>query len=220
MLELQDVVVTVDGRLILDHVDLRLESGESVAVVGPSGSGKTTLLHVILGLIRPAAGSVWVAGSDLVKMHGEALRRHRAGSMGVIFQFGELLTELTPLENVLLPAWFSGRRDEAVRERASALLTQLGVEPGRASTGTLSGGERQRVAVARALINDPSLLLADEPTGALDSVNTEKVSHELFTLPRTSPRALLVVTHDPAVANRADRVLHLEDGRLSSMAPS
>lgn len=215
MLEVEGLCVEVPGRSLLDDVDLTLRSGESVAVTGPSGSGKSTLLMCLLGLDRPTAGRVKVAGADVTRMRPRKLAGHRRAHIGTIFQFGELLPELTPVENVAVAALLSGARRSAAFEQAASLLARLGVSADTVATSQLSGGERQRTAVARALINKPSLLLADEPTGALDERNRESVSDLLFGLPKETGCGLLVVTHDAAVAARADRTVRLVGGRLT-----
>lgn len=208
----------VPGRLLLDDVHLTLRGGESVAVTGPSGSGKSTLLMCVLGLSRPTAGHVRVAGADITGMRPRRLAGHRRAHIGMVFQFGELLPELTPVENVAMAALLSGSRRSTAFERAASLLDRLGVRADTVATSQLSGGERQRTAMARALINKPSLLLADEPTGALDERNRESVSDLLFGLPRETGCGLLVVTHDAVVAARADRTVCLAGGRLVEAA--
>ncbi|CAL9443374.1 ABC transporter ATP-binding protein [Streptomyces sp. enrichment culture] len=201
-------------RFLLDGVDLEIAPGESVAVTGPSGSGKSTLLACVLGLIKPDEGTVRVLGQELTALPSRRLAQVRRQLMGVVFQFGELLPELTPVENVALPVLLSGGDHRDAYRRAAGLLTELGVPQDGTSTGLLSGGERQRAAVARALITDPHVLLADEPTGALDPQAREAVADVVFEVSRERGCALLVVTHDPAVAGRADRRLHLRSGVL------
>lgn len=209
VLELSDVRVAVGGRTILSGVHLHVGRGESVAVVGPSGVGKTTVLNCVLGTVRPTAGVVRVDGVDVAGLRRAALASLRAERIGVVFQHGELLGELTPVENVALPALIAGRpRDEAVT-RATALLTSLGVPTERAAADQLSGGERQRTALARALVNEPAVVLADEPTGSLDPRTRDDVADVLFDAPGRWGCGLLVVTHDPAIAARADRVVNL-----------
>ncbi|MCK7627690.1 ABC transporter ATP-binding protein [Streptomyces sp. RS10V-4] len=214
-LEVRELRYEVGGRRLLDGLELSVSAGESVAVMGPSGSGKSTLLSILLGLVRPDAGSVMVAGIDVVTLRGRRLAEHRRKHMGMVFQFGELLPELSPVENVALAALLDGTdRDRAYGE-SRKLLDELGVPVTDTATSELSGGERQRVAVARALIGSPALLLADEPTGALDEASRDHVADTLFAVPAARGCGLLVVTHDPAVANRADRVMQLEQGALA-----
>ncbi|MFC5719953.1 ABC transporter ATP-binding protein [Streptomyces gamaensis] len=198
----------------MQNVDMRVEAGQSVAVVGASGSGKSTLLGCILGLVKPSAGSIEVVGADVVRMRQRSLERHRSAHMGVIFQFGELLPELSPLENVALAGLLAGSGPRRAYERAERLLRELGVPLNGVATGHLSGGERQRAAVARALVNEPKLLLADEPTGALDPATRDSVSELLFGLPTRWGCGLVVVTHDAAVADRAECSLELRGAAL------
>ncbi|RFS86351.1 ABC transporter ATP-binding protein [Actinomadura spongiicola] len=208
----------VSDRPIFTDLEFTMRSGESVAVVGPSGSGKTTLLMCLLGLIKPSAGRVEVAGADITRLSTRALAAHRRRHLGVVFQFGELLPELTPLENVALPALLAGMNHQKAYASAERLLGDLGVPKDNTTTGLLSGGERQRTAVARALISEPAVLLADEPTGALDWTTRDAVASTLYSLARDRDCALLVVTHDPAVAGRADRRLRLDAGKLTEVA--
>nr|WP_246497084.1 ABC transporter ATP-binding protein [Sphaerisporangium rubeum] len=199
----------------MDGIDLTVEPGNSVAVTGPSGSGKTTLLMSVLGLVKPDEGAIRVAGQDITRMRGRALAAHRRTHLGVVFQFGELLPELSPVENVALAAMLAGRDHRRAFAAAEDLLGELGVPLEGTSTGLLSGGERQRTAVARALITEPAVLLADEPTGSLDRTSRESVADLLFSLPARRGCALVVVTHDPAVADRADRLMRLDMGQLA-----
>ncbi|MCX4969848.1 ABC transporter ATP-binding protein [Streptomyces sp. NBC_00654] len=202
-------------RVLLDGVDLDVRPGESMAITGPSGSGKSTLLMCILGLIRPDRGSIMVDGRELTGLSARQLAQVRREHIGVVFQFGELLPELTPVENVALPVLLGGGEHHDAYERAAELLVELGVPDEGTPTGMLSGGERQRAAVARALITEPSVLLADEPTGALDPKAREAVADLLFTVSQQRGCALLVVTHDPAVAARAGCIRQLEAGVLA-----
>ena len=213
-LQVEGLRYRLGDRVLLDGVDLEIGPGESVAVTGPSGSGKSTLLTCVLGLIAPDDGTVAVNGRKLTGLSGRQLAQVRRQHLGVVFQFGELLPELTPVENVALPVLLDGGDHEAAYRRAAELLAELGVPHDGTPTGMLSGGERQRAAVARALITDPDVLLADEPTGALDPQAREAVADLLFALSRDRGCALLVVTHDRSVAARADRTLRLESGRL------
>lgn len=206
--------VTPSGRVLLDNACLEVEAGRSAAVTGPSGSGKSTLLMCLLGLTRPERGAVRVAGTDITRLTSRKVARHRRETTGMVFQFGELLPELSPVENVALAALLAGTRRGPALRRASRLLSELGVPETGTATADLSGGERQRTAVARALINRPALLLADEPTGSLDPVNRDLVADLILSLPARWGCALVLVTHDPAVAARADRGYALEEGTL------
>ncbi|MFJ2115635.1 ABC transporter ATP-binding protein [Streptomyces sp. NPDC087850] len=205
----------IEGRALLDNVELSVAPGESVAVTGPSGSGKSTLLMCVLGLIKPQAGTVAAGGREITGLSSAQLARVRRGTLGMVFQFGELLPELSPVENVALPILLDGGRHQDAYRRAEELLDELGVPAGATPTGMLSGGERQRTAVARALITDPAVLLADEPTGALDPEAKEGVARLLFTTARERGCALLLVTHDLAVAAQADRRYELLGGILT-----
>lgn len=214
-LRLEDVSYSIAGLDLLAGVNLELARGESVAVMGSSGCGKSTLLSIAIGLITPTGGHVRVADTDMNKGSAKSLARHRRDQIGVVFQAGELLNELTAVENVELPALLAGLKPVDARRRADELLDQVGLKD-RAGTHAevLSGGERQRVAVARALVNDPALILADEPTGSLDESVRDAVADLLFALPSLNACALLVVTHDRRVAARADRSFSLEGGLL------
>ncbi|AKZ56997.1 Lipoprotein-releasing system ATP-binding protein LolD [Streptomyces ambofaciens ATCC 23877] len=213
VLRLSEVVYGVSGRSLLAGADLTVPAGSSVSVMGPSGSGKSTLLMCVMGLIRPQSGRVEIVGRDVTRLSARALAAHRRRHVGMVFQFGELLPELTPVENVMIASLLAGEAVTEARSRAESLLTRLGV-PGATATQDLSGGERQRVAVGRALVNTPELLLADEPTGALDGEQREAVADLLFSTPREHGCALVVVTHDPMVAGRADVRLRVHEGRL------
>ncbi|MFE2225676.1 ABC transporter ATP-binding protein [Streptomyces kronopolitis] len=214
VLRLNDLRYSIRERRLLNGVTLDLASGEAVAVTGPSGSGKSTLLSLILGLITPNRDQVWVAGSDMSALRGKRLARHRAQHLSMVFQFGELLPELTPVENVALAGLLAGEPGRSAYERAAGLLREVGVTGTTATTGELSGGERQRTALARALMNRPSLILADEPTGSLDTAARSSVADLLFSLPQRWGCGLLVVTHDPSIAARAHRHFSLREGLL------
>jgi lipoprotein-releasing system ATP-binding protein len=207
----------VGDRQLFEGLDLTLRPGESIAVLGPSGSGKSTLLSLALGLIRPQSGTVEVDGQNLASLSRRRLAVLRARSVGMVFQFSELLPELSPAENVALAAMLAGRSGSDLDEEADRLLSELGV-PRASSVSTLSGGERQRTAVARALINRPRLLLADEPTGSLDEANRTLVADMIFGLPERYDCGLLVVTHDRTVAERADQVFTVRGRTLAAEA--
>jgi putative ABC transport system ATP-binding protein len=200
----------------LAEVSMTVAAGHVVAVMGPSGSGKSTLLNLIAGLDRPTAGSVTVAGERIDKLGESALARFRARHVGIVFQFFNLLDDLTVEDNVLLPAQLAGASRKQARARTGQLLTQMGIEEHRnAYPARLSGGERQRVAIARALVNAPELLLADEPTGALDTATGQQIGTLLRQL-NEGGQTLVLVTHDPALAREyAARTVRLVDGRLA-----
>ncbi|MFI7205679.1 ABC transporter ATP-binding protein [Micromonospora aurantiaca (nom. illeg.)] len=204
-----------EGPPALHDVSLTVRPGECVAVLGPSGSGKSTLLNLLAALDRPDAGTVTVAGTRLEKLGEAASARFRRAHVGLVFQFFNLLDDLTVLDNVLLPAQLAGAPARAAREHAASLLDSLGIaRQAHAYPGRLSGGERQRVAVARALINRPALLLADEPTGALDTASGEDV-RRLFDELHRSGQTIVLVTHDLRLAEAsAGRTIHLRDGRI------
>ena len=216
MIELQDVSRRYDdGPPALSSVTLTVQEGEAVAILGPSGSGKSTLLNLVAGLDRPDTGTVTVAGTRVDRLGEAAAARFRRTRIGMVFQFFNLLDDLTALDNVLLPAQLAGMPAAAARERARRMLGSLGIERlADAYPGRLSGGERQRVAVARALMNRPALLLADEPTGALDTASGEDVQELLLDLQRNG-QTILLVTHDTALAEAcATRTVELVDGRV------
>ncbi len=203
------------GRPALDALDLDVRSGEALAVLGRSGSGKSTLLNLIAGLDRPSQGTVTVDGLRVDRLTEAGLAKYRRERIGMVFQFFNLLDDLTVLDNVLLPAQLAGLGRAQARQRAVELLDRLGIgRHGKAFPGRLSGGERQRVAVARALINRPPLLLADEPTGALDSASAAEV-RELLVQLNGEGQTILLVTHDTALADScASRIVELADGRI------
>ena len=202
------------ARRVLDGADLEVEGGELVAVVGPSGCGKSTLLHLLGGLDAPDAGSVELAGYRLEREKERRLTELRRRYVGFVFQFFHLIPELTGEENVLLPARLCPDRDGAAT-RARRLISELGLdEAARRRPGQLSGGEQQRLSIARALVNDPQLLLADEPTGNLDAESGHQVLQLLRGLASSDGRAVVLVTHDAEAAQLADRVLRIDEGRL------
>jgi putative ABC transport system ATP-binding protein len=200
----------------LDDASLEIRAGEAVAVMGPSGCGKSTLLNLIAGLDRPTAGSVRVHGEDLAALNETGLALYRRRRVGMIFQFFNLIDDLPAIDNVALAAQLTGSRAGQARARALELLDELGIADRRnVYPAALSGGERQRVAVARALMNRPALLLADEPTGALDSHTGEQVMDLLIDLNQLG-QTLLLVTHDQRLATRcAGRVVTMADGRIT-----
>ena len=196
----------------VDEVDLDVASGETVAVMGPSGCGKSTLLHLLGGLDRASGGELWLDGGRIDQLGERALARLRRDKIGFIFQAFHLMDELTAAENVELPALLAGRSARSARRRAAELLDRVGLAD-RAGhlPSQLSGGQRQRVAIARALVSDPQLVLADEPTGNLDSQATVEVLR-MFEDLHSSGQTLLVVTHDSRIAATADRLISMRDG--------
>ncbi|MEU4445301.1 ABC transporter ATP-binding protein [Actinosynnema sp. NPDC050801] len=217
VIELRDVSRRYDdGPPALSDVSLTVGAGEAVAILGPSGSGKSTLLNLIAGLDRPDAGTVTVDGVRVDGLGEAGSARYRRARVGMVFQFFNLLDDLTVADNVVLPAQLAGMARGEAGKRAAELLDQLGIaRHARAYPGRLSGGERQRVAVARALMNRPALLLADEPTGALDTASGEDVS-ALLTELNADGQTLVVVTHDLALARSCTRrTIQLVDGRIA-----
>ncbi|MFF8451790.1 ABC transporter ATP-binding protein [Streptomyces leeuwenhoekii] len=219
----RQVVVRLDGvhkeygdAKALDGLSLQIRAGDAVAVMSPSGCGKSTLLNMVAGLDRPTSGTVEVHGHDLGKLNETGLALFRRRNVGMIFQFFNLIDDLPVLDNVALAGQLTGTPARQARRRALELLDELGVTERRNNyPATLSGGERQRVAVARALMNRPALLLADEPTGALDSRSGEQVMDLLIDLNQIG-QTLLIVTHDPQLATRcASRLIEVADGRIA-----
>ncbi len=202
---------------VLTGVDLEVEQGTSVVITGESGSGKTTLLNLVAGLDAPTGGRVLVDGVEVSSLDETSLAAFRGRTLGFIFQFHYLLRDFTALENVLMPAWISGLPRAAALARAQQLLADVGLGGKlRQYPSELSGGERQRVAVARALVNDPRLVVADEPTGNLDERNSATVRDLLFDLVRRYGKTLLAATHDLRLAERGDRTLRLAHGVLGA----
>ena len=196
----------------VDGVDLAVTPGETVAIMGPSGCGKSTLLYLLGGLDRPTSGEIWLDGQDLSRLSERALARLRRDAIGFVFQAFHLMDELTAVENVELPALLAGRSPRAARRRAQELLERVGLASRAGFLPTqLSGGQRQRVAVARALVADPLVVLADEPTGNLDSASARDVL-QLFDDLHRSGQTLIIVTHDVQVAATADRMISMRDG--------
>ncbi len=201
---------------VLKGVDLDVPRGTVVAILGPSGAGKSTLLHIAGALDEPTSGTVLLAGNNVFAMGDAALSSFRNRHVGFVFQFHHLLPEFTALENVCMPALIAGTAMAQARERAIALLTQVGVEHRmQAKPAQLSGGEQQRVAVARALMNRPTVLLADEPSGNLDRENATLLHDLLLTLAHDEGHAIVLVTHDEELSRRADLVCRLQDGHLT-----
>ncbi len=200
---------------VLKGIDMKVERGEVVSIVGASGAGKTTLLHILGTLDKSDKGAVVINGTDTSKLNGKMLASFRNKHIGFVFQFHQLLPEFTAIENVIIPALIAGTSKKEALKRAADLLKMLGVESkSEQKPSTLSGGEQQRVAVARALINSPDLILADEPSGNLDSANAKDLHELFFKLRKDLNQTFVIVTHNEELANMADRKLVMKDGKI------
>ncbi len=200
---------------VLKGVDIEINQGEIVSIAGSSGAGKSTLLHILGTLDNADEGEIHLGNTAVFKLSGKKLAAFRNKHIGFVFQFHHLLPEFTALENVCVPGWIAGRKTNEVEERALSLLTLLNLKD-RAShkPGELSGGEQQRVAVARALINNPSIVMADEPTGNLDSANAKELHNLFIDLRNRFQQSFLIVTHNEELAQLSDRILHMKDGKI------
>ena len=215
MIELQGIRKSFGDLEVLKGIDLSVNKREVISIVGPSGAGKTTLLQVLGTLYRPDAGSILFNGTDLSALGKKALARFRNEHIGFIFQFHQLLPEFTALENVFIPALIARKSEKKARERAAELLNFLGLsERSHHKPSELSGGEQQRVAVARALMNEPDVILADEPSGSLDSRNKAELHKLFFNLRDHLGQTYIIVTHDEELAATTDRTIHLKDGKI------
>lgn len=215
MIELHDIRRSFDRLEVLKGVSLTVADGEITTIVGPSGAGKSTLLHIMGTLDRPDSGKVLYDGTDVSSLRGNALARFRNSSIGFVFQFHQLLPEFTLEENVAMPALISGVPRSKALERARELAAMMGLSDRLTHhPSQLSGGERQRAAVARALVNSPRVVLADEPSGSLDSRNRRELHDLFFDLRDRLGQTFVIVTHDEALASRSDRTVHMVDGLL------
>ena len=215
ILQARDIHKSYGQLLVLKGVDVEIQPGEIVSIVGPSGSGKSTLLHILGTLDRPNKGEVFINGQKINFLQDKQVAAFRNEHIGFVFQFHHLLPEFTALENVCIPGWMSGRRKKEVAERAGVILETLGLAQRLDNKpGALSGGEQQRVAVARALINDPKIIFADEPTGNLDSANAKELHQLFFDLRKQFNQTFLIVTHNEELAQMSDRILHMKDGKI------
>ncbi|MDE7462332.1 MAG: ABC transporter ATP-binding protein [Muribaculaceae bacterium] len=217
MIELIDINKSYGSLNVLRHINLTIPKGEIVAIVGPSGAGKTTLLQIAGSLDLPDSGKVLYDGVDLTSLSDRKLAEFRNSNIGFIFQFHELLPEFTALENVAMPGLIAGRKRKEVYAEAERLLTMLGLAARMGHRPSeMSGGEKQRTAIARALINNPKIVLADEPTGSLDSRNREEIQNIISDLCEKEGHTFLIVTHDPSLASIAHRTVTMTDGTITS----
>ena len=215
MIKLEGITKSFGSLQVLKGIDLEINKSEIVSIVGPSGAGKTTLLQIMGTLDEPDAGVVEIDGTVVSRMKEKALSAFRNKNIGFVFQFHQLLPEFTALENVMIPAFIAGVSSKEANDRAVKILEFMGLA-GRAShkPNELSGGEKQRVAVARALINDPAVFLADDPSGSLDTHNIEELDHLFFDLRDRLGQTFVIVTHDEGLAKITDRTVHMVDGMI------
>ena len=215
MLTGQNIYKRYGALEVLRGVNLEINKGEVVAIVGPSGCGKSTLLHILGSLDKADMGEIVINNTGLSLLSGNKLAAFRNKHIGFVFQFHHLLPEFSALENVCIPGWLAGRNRNEVKEKAEGLLKLLGlVDRNENKPNQLSGGEQQRVAVARALINNPDIVFADEPTGNLDSANAQELHQLFFDLRKQFDQTFLIVTHNEELSQLSDRVLHMKDGRI------
>ena len=215
MIEIKNINKSYGALKVLDDVSVNINDGEVVTVVGPSGAGKTTLLQIVGTLDAPDSGSVLYDGKDVITMKESELARFRNQNIGFVFQFHQLLPEFTMLENVMMPALIGGAKQRDAESRAKELLDYMGLGARMEhKPNELSGGERQRAAVARALVNRPSVVLADEPSGSLDTHNRAELHKLFFRLRDELKQTFVIVTHDESLSADADRVLRMRDGRI------
>jgi lipoprotein-releasing system ATP-binding protein len=217
MITLRNITKSFGTLQVLKGIDLQIEKGEVVSIVGPSGAGKTTLLQIMGTLDTPDTGSVLIGDTDVTQLSQKEMARFRNQHLGFVFQFHQLLPEFTALENVMIPALIANRSQKETKERAKELLDFLGLsDRAEHKPNELSGGEKQRVAVARALMNKPSVILADEPSGSLDSKNKAELHQLFFNLRDQLGQTFVIVTHDEALAVLTDRTIHLKDGMIEA----
>lgn len=217
MIDIENITKSFGTLQVLKGINLHIDKGEVVSIVGPSGAGKTTLLQIIGTLDRPDSGRIVLDGQDVGQLGSKALARFRNDRIGFVFQFHQLLPEFSALENVIIPALIAGKIERAARERGRELLSFMGLADRQDHRPSqLSGGENQRVAVARALINEPSVILADEPSGSLDSRNKAELHQLFFDLRDKIGQTFVIVTHDEQLASLTDRTIHMRDGVIQA----
>jgi len=220
MIQLEQITKSFDSLQVLKGIDLFIEKGEIVSIVGPSGAGKTTLLQIMGTLDRPDTGIVCIDGVETGKMKERTLSAFRNKHIGFVFQFHQLLPEFTALENVMIPAFIAGTSGKQAEKQAMELLDYMGLkERVTHKPNELSGGEKQRVAVARALVHHPSVILADEPSGSLDTQNKEELHQLFFDLRKQFGQTFVIVTHDESLSRITDRTIHMIDGSMEACVP-
>jgi len=218
MLKARGITKFYGSLQVLKNVDINVAEGEIACIVGSSGAGKSTLLHILGTLDFPDKGEISIGAQRVETLKGKNLARFRNNNIGFVFQFHHLLPEFTAIENVSIPGWIAGTKKREVENRAKQLLELLGLKDRMDNKpGALSGGEQQRVAVARALINQPMIVFADEPTGNLDSANAKELHQLFFDLRKQFNQTFLIVTHNEELAAMSDRTLHMMDGRIQGM---